>query len=143
MAGSGLQLESGNGQARETLLAVYGAEAAEGMLEVHGEDPENGYGVDGFISAPNLHRSNRTYMAFFVNRRWVQSRMLSFSLEEAYHGLLPERRYPMAAINLTVPYGEVDVNSHPAKREVRFHQEGKVFSALQRTVRGSSGFSFM
>ena len=128
---------SGNGQARETLLAVYGSEAAEDMLEVHGEDPENGYGVDGFISAPNLHRSNRTYMAFFVNRRWIQSRMLSFALEEAYHGLLPERRFPLAAINLTVPYSDVDVNSHPAKREVRFHQEGKVFSALQRTVRAA------
>ena len=135
--GRRLLTSSGNGQPRETLLAVYGAEAAEDMLEIHGEDPENGYDVDGFISAPNLHRSNRTYMAFFVNRRWIQSRMLSFALEEAYHGLLPERRFPMAAINLTVPYGEVDVNSHPAKREVRFHQEGKVFSALQRTVRAA------
>ncbi|MED5568212.1 MAG: DNA mismatch repair endonuclease MutL [Chloroflexota bacterium] len=135
--GRRLLTSSGNGQPRETLLAVYGAEAAEDMLEIHGEDPENGYDVDGFISAPNLHRSNRTYMAFFVNRRWIQSRMLSFALEEAYHGLLPERRFPMAAINLTVPYGEVDVNSHPAKREVRFHQEGKVFSALQKTVRAA------
>ena len=135
--GRRLLTSSGNGQPRETLLAVYGSEAAEDMLEIHGEDPENGYDVDGFISAPNLHRSNRTYMAFFVNRRWIQSRMLSFALEEAYHGLLPERRFPMAAINLTVPYGEVDVNSHPAKREVRFHQEGKVFSALQRTVRAA------
>ena len=135
--GRRLLTSSGNGQPRETLLVVYGAEAAEDMLEIHGEDPENGYDVDGFISAPNLHRSNRTYMAFFVNRRWIQSRMLSFALEEAYHGLLPERRFPMAAINLTVPYGEVDVNSHPAKREVRFHQEGKVFSALQRTVRAA------
>ena len=135
--GRRLLTSSGNGQPRETLLVVYGAKAAEDMLEIHGEDPENGYDVDGFISAPNLHRSNRTYMAFFVNRRWIQSRMLSFALEEAYHGLLPERRFPMAAINMTVPYGEVDVNSHPAKREVRFHQEGKVFSALQRTVRAA------
>ena len=135
--GRRLLTSSGNGQPLETLLVVYGAEAAEDMLEIHCEDPENGYDVDGFISAPNLHRSNRTYMAFFVNRRWIQSRMLSFALEEAYHGLLPERRFPMAAINLTVPYGEVDVNSHPAKREVRFHQEGKVFSALQRTVRAA------
>jgi DNA mismatch repair protein MutL len=135
--GRRLLTSSGNGQPRETLLVVYGAEAAEDMLEIHGEDPENGYYVDGFISAPNLHRSNRTYMTFFVNRRWIQSRMLSFALEEAYHGLLPERRFPMVAINLTVPYGEVDVNSHPAKREVRFHQEGKVFSALQKTVRAA------
>ena len=126
---------SGNNKPRETLLAVYGAEIAEGMLEVAAEEPDGN--LNGFISAPSLHRSNRTYMSFFVNRRWVQSRMLSFALEEAYHGLLAERRYPVAAVHITVPYEDVDVNTHPTKREVRFHQEGKVFSLLQRAVRAT------
>ena len=101
------------------------------------QDPETGYGVSGFISAPRLNRANRTYMTFFVNRRWIQNRMLAFAVEEAYHGLLPERRYPLAALNLILPYSEVDVNSHPAKREVRFHNESKVFSVLQRAVRAA------
>ena len=127
----------GNGKPRETLLALYGADVAAAMLEVEGEDPETGYRVEGFTSPPNVHRANRSYMTFFINRRWVQSRMLSFSLEEAYHGLLPERRYPLAALNLTLPFEDVDVNSHPSKREVRFHQEGKVFSTLQRAVRAA------
>ena len=127
----------GNGRPRETLLALYGAELAGGMLEVLGEDPETGYQVEGFISPPNLHRANRTYMTFFVNRRWVQNRMLSYALEEAYHGLLPDKRHPVSALNLTLPYSDVDVNSHPAKREVRFHHEGKVFSTLQRAVRAA------
>jgi DNA mismatch repair protein MutL len=125
----------GNGQAREALLAVYGPEAARNMLEVHGENPETGYQVDGFVSTPNLSRANRTYMTFFVNRRWIQSRMLSFALEEAYLGLLQVKRYPLAALNISLPYGDVDVNSHPAKREVRFHNESGVFSAVQRAVR--------
>ena len=127
----------GNGKPRETLLALYGSEVASGMLEVQGEDPETGYRVEGFISPPGLHRANRTYMTFFINRRWVQNRMLSYALEEAYHGLLPDKRHPLAALNLSLPYGDVDVNSHPAKREVRFHQEGKVFSTLQRAVRAA------
>lgn len=127
----------GNGKPEETLLAVYGSEVANGMLEVHGEDPETGYQVDGFASAPSLHRSNRTYMTFFANQRWIQSRMLSFALEEAYHGLLPDKRYPLAVLNLSLSYGDVDVNSHPAKREVRFHREGKVFATLQRAVRAT------
>ena len=127
----------GNNRPRETLLAIFGNEVAEGMLEVLGEDPDTGYRVEGFASPPSVHRANRTYLTFFVNHRWVQSRMLSFSLEEAYHGLLPEKRYPLAAINLSLPYSDVDVNSHPAKREVRFHQEGKVFSTLQRAVRAA------
>ena len=125
----------GNGQARESLLAVYGPEAAANMLEVHGEDPETGYQVDGFTSAPNLSRANRGYMTFFVNRRWIQSRMLSFAVEEAYLGLLQVKRYPLAALNLSVPYEDVDVNSHPSKREVRFHQENRIFSTVQRAVR--------
>ena len=127
----------GNGRTRETLLALYGADVAGAMLEVHGEDPESGYQVEGFISPPSLHRANRSYMTFFVNHRWIQSRMLSFALEEAYHGLLPDKRYPLTAINLAMPYGDVDVNAHPTKKEVRFHQEGKVFSALQRAVRAA------
>ncbi|MDP6549057.1 MAG: DNA mismatch repair endonuclease MutL [Dehalococcoidia bacterium] len=127
----------GNGRARETLLTLYGAEVAEAMLEVTGEDPETGYLVEGFTSPPSLHRANRSYMTLFVNRRWVYSRMLSYALEEAYHGLLPDRRYPLAALNLSVSYDEVDVNSHPSKREVRFHREGKAFSTLQRAVRAA------
>ena len=133
--GKRLLSTSGNNKPREALLAVYGSEIAGEMLEVAAEEPDGS--LHGFISAPNLHRSNRTYMSFFVNRRWVQSRMLSFALEEAYHGLLAERRYPVAAVHITVPYEDVDVNTHPTKREVRFHQEGKVFSLLQRAVRAT------
>ena len=125
----------GNGLPREALLAVYGPQAATAMLEVHGEDPESGYQVDGFAGAPSLTRANRTYMTFFVNRRWVQSRMLSFAVEEAYSGLLQVKRYPLAALNISIPYADVDVNAHPSKREVRFREESRVFSTVQRAVR--------
>ena len=125
----------GNGLPREALLAVYGPQAATAMLEVHGEDPETGYQVDGFAGAPSLTRANRTYMTFFVNRRWVQSRMLSFAVEEAYLGLLQVKRYPLTALNISIPYEDVDVNAHPSKREVRFKEESRVFSTVQRAVR--------
>ncbi|MCY4367379.1 MAG: DNA mismatch repair endonuclease MutL [Chloroflexi bacterium] len=127
----------GDANGENTAVAVYGPSVASNLLKVSGEDPETGYEVQGFIGNPGLHRANRTYMTFFVNRRWIQSRMLTFALEEAYQGMLPERRYPLAALNLAVPYEDVDVNSHPAKREVRFRQDGKVYSALQRAVRAA------
>ena len=138
----------GNGQPREALLAVYGSQVAGGMLEVHAEDScptlspsegelKGGYAVEGYIGAPSVSRANRTYMTFFVNRRLIQSRMLSFAVEEAYAGLLQTKRYPVAAINVVMPYDEVDVNSHPAKREVRFHNENRVFSLTQRAVRAA------
>ena len=127
----------GSNRPAEALLAVYGREVASGMLEAPGDDDGEGYRVSGFVSAPGLTRANRTYMTFFVNRRWIQNRMLSFAVEEAYHGLLPEKRYPLAILNLELPYNEVDVNSHPAKREVRFHFERKVYAAVQRAVRAT------
>ncbi|MDA1127161.1 MAG: DNA mismatch repair endonuclease MutL [Chloroflexi bacterium] len=125
----------GNGHPREALLAVYGPQAATAMLEVHGEDQESGYQVDGFTGAPSLTRANRTYMTFFINRRWVQSRMLSFAVEEAYMGLLQVKRYPLSSLNISIPYEHVDVNAHPSKREVRFQDESRVFSTVQRAVR--------
>jgi len=127
----------GSGVPREALLAVYGSQAATAMLEVHGEGSESGYQVDGFVGAPSLTRANRTYMTFFVNRRWVQSRMLSFAVEEAYMGLLQVKRYPLAALNISIPYEDVDVNYHPSKREVRFREENLVFSTVQRAVRSA------
>ena len=125
----------GNGVPREALLAVYWPQAATAMLDVHGGDSESGYQVDGFASAPSLTRANRTYMTFFFHRRWVQSRMLSYAVEEAYMGLLQVKRYPLAALNISIPYHDVDVNSHPSKREVRFRDESRVFSTVQRAVR--------
>ena len=127
----------GNGQPREALLSVYGSQVAQSMLDVDGEDAGTGYTVEGFAAAPNISRANRTYLTFFVNRRLVQSRMLSFAVEEAYAGLLQVKRYPVAAINLVIPHSEVDVNSHPAKREVRFHHENRVFSLTQKAVRAA------
>ena len=128
---------SGSGQPREALAAVYGATAAAQMLAVQAAHPDTGYSVEGFISAPGLSRANRTYLTFFVNRRWIQSRMLAYAVEEAYAGLLQVKRYPLAALNIGMPYADVDVNSHPAKREVRFLHDNAVFAAVQRAVRAA------
>ncbi len=128
---------TGDGRLPNAAVSIYGADAAANLLEVSEEDSETGYSIEGLVGNPSLHRANRTYMTLFVNRRWIQSRMLTFALEEAYHGLLPEKRYPLAAINISLPYEDVDVNSHPAKREVRFRHDGQVYSALQRAVRGA------
>ncbi len=135
-------LSLGNGNGRDALVAVYGAQVAEGMLpasfRLEGEDCS----IAGYVSASSLHRANRTYMTFLVNRRLVQSRTLSYALEEAYQGFLPQRRYPLAVLAVQVPPTQVDVNVHPAKREVRFTHEGKAFTLVQRAVREALvGFS--
>ncbi|MFQ5860727.1 MAG: DNA mismatch repair endonuclease MutL [Dehalococcoidia bacterium] len=129
----------GRGDVREALAAVYGAEVAQGMLQVTWEDnpPEGSYRVQGLVSPPSLSRANRSYITLLVNRRWVSSRSLTYALEQAYQGFLQEGRYPLAVLDLRIPYPEVDVNVHPTKREVRFRREDRVFATLQRAVRGT------
>jgi DNA mismatch repair protein MutL len=74
-------------------------------------------------------------MTFFINGRWVQDIPLNAALMQAYHTLLMVGRYPLATIFLEVEPGAVDVNVHPAKAEVRFREQDKVFSFVQRAVR--------
>ena len=116
------------------MTAVYGRETVEALLKVEGTD-KDGRRVSGFASSPSLTRANRSGINFYVNRRWIQSRMLLQAVEEAYRGLLMEGRHPLVVLHLELPAIEVDVNVHPAKREVRFHYDGAVFSAVQRSVR--------
>ncbi|MFC1935297.1 DNA mismatch repair endonuclease MutL [Chloroflexota bacterium] len=125
---------SGNGSFRDALVIVYDSQTVEGILEVGGSDSE-GRRTWGYVSPPSLHRANRSAINFYVNRRWVLSRLLLQAVEEAYRGLLMEGRHPLVALQVELPPAEVDVNVHPAKREVRFHHEGSVFSLVQRGVR--------
>lgn len=133
---------TGSGELRDVLATVLGAETARAMIAVASEpaatpDGDEGVRVSGFISQPAVTRSTRAYLSFFVNRRWVQNRMLGFAVEEAYHTLLQVGRHPLAVLRIELPPDQVDVNVHPAKSEVRFVRERDVFSAVQRAVRAA------
>jgi DNA mismatch repair protein MutL len=128
----------GSGSLRDVLGVVYGTEIGRSLLEVIGSD-ETGDPlmprVVGLVSPPSVTRATRGYISFFVNQRWVQSRMLSFALEDAYQGLLITGRHPVAAVNLFLPPQELDVNVHPAKSEVKFRHERDMFGLLHKAVR--------
>ena len=124
---------SGDGDRRAILAALYGVDVAKQMLEVMSE--EEGLRLTGFISPTSLTRSNRREITFFINGRWVHDVSLSTALLQAYHTLLMVGRYPLTALFLEIPPDEVDVNVHPAKAEVRFRNQDKVFSFVQRSVR--------
>ena len=128
-------LTDGNGELRDAIAAVYGADVAAAMLLVR---PGDGLvAVDGLAAAPQVSRAGRGYVSLFVNGRWIQSRRLAYAVEEAYRGLLMVGRYPIAVLHLRLPLEEVDVNVHPTKAEVRFRDESAVFGAVQRAVRAA------
>jgi len=124
---------TGQGDRREVLAGLYGVDVARQMLEVVFD--EEYLRVNGFISPVALTRSNRKEITFFVNGRWVQDTSLAAALLQAYHTLLMVGRYPIAALFVELDPEEVDVNVHPAKVEVRFRSQERVFSGVQRAVR--------
>ncbi|HUH95725.1 MAG TPA: DNA mismatch repair endonuclease MutL [Anaerolineales bacterium] len=132
---------SGDGDRRTVLAALYGVEVARQLLEINAAegDPATGSGheikLSGYTSPTALTRSNRKDIIFFVNGRWVQETPLTAALLQAYHTLLMVGRYPLAAIFVEIAPEEVDVNVHPAKAEVRFRNQDKVFGFVQRAVR--------
>jgi DNA mismatch repair protein MutL len=129
----------GSGQLIDSVIEVYGVEIAQNMLEIRSDGKwENGavyLGITGTVGSPAVSRSNRGCLSFFINRRWVNSRLLAWAVEEAYHGLLPQGKHPIAVINISLPHQAVDVNVHPTKTEVKFQNEHRVFGTVQKTVR--------
>jgi len=126
---------TGNGDLRDVVSQIYGVEVAQGMLNL--EEKGTLAKVSGLISLPSLSRSNRNYLSFFVNRRWIRSPLLTRATEQAYHGLLMDGKHPIAVINVSLPSEEVDVNVHPAKAQVKFRQEQAVFAGIEKAVKGA------
>jgi len=121
-----------NGDLRQVVSEIYGSEVAQSMLKV--EQKDGLAKVGGLTSPPSLARSNRNYLSFFVNRRWVRSPLLTRATEEAYRGLLMDGQHPMAVINISLPTQELDVNIHPAKAQIKFCNEQAVFGSVQKAI---------
>jgi DNA mismatch repair protein MutL len=123
---------SGDGDRRRAIVAVFGAQVAAELIEL----AESGV-VTGMVSQPRLSRGSRDGIVLAVNGRPISSRALVYALEECYQGRLERGRHPVAVLDLHIDPELVDVNVHPAKKEVRFRDEGAVFGALQRSVRAA------
>jgi len=143
VASEGRQLFAtpGDGQLTSVLVEIYGLQVAEQMVPISSldgrdDDPERPV-VTGYTSLPSCYKSTRQHMSFFVNHRWVLSRMLSYAVEEAYHSLLLPGRHPIAVVNIAVDPAQIDVNVHPAKTEIRFLKERRVYAAILRAIRGA------
>jgi DNA mismatch repair protein MutL len=123
----------GDGSLRNAVSQIYGLEFAQRML---GVEEESAFArVNGLVSPPSLNRTNRSYLTFFVNRRWIRSPLLTRAAEEAYHGLLMEGRHPVVILNLALPGRELDINVHPTKAQVKFHNEQVMFVTIKKAIR--------
>lgn len=111
---------------------IFGRQFTADSLAV--DAAEEGLRLTGLIGKPGVSRAARHEMITFVNHRPVDSRTLNYALIESYTTSLPKGRYPVAVLFLEMNPAAVDVNVHPAKREVRFRSEGQVRGFVVRTV---------
>lgn len=125
----------GDGKLQSAIYAAMGRQYAKEMVEIQGKS--QGVAVTGFVGKPTANRGSRSYQHFFVNGRYVKSRLLSAALEEAYKNQMMVGRFPIGVVHIQVPPTAVDVNIHPAKTEVKFLREGDVFDAVHYTVLGA------
>ena len=123
---------SGSGRLKDVIYYVYGKEIAKMLLEVSGENEF--MKVSGFIGKPELSRGNRSFENTYVNGRYIRSTILTKAVEEGFKGFLMQHRFPFALLSIDMKGGEVDVNVHPRKMEVRFSRGQEVYETITELV---------
>ncbi|HRI87362.1 MAG TPA: DNA mismatch repair endonuclease MutL [Candidatus Hydrogenedentes bacterium] len=118
---------------RERIALIWGLSFLKDMIAIDGE--QAGYRIHGFIGTPALSRSQRSHQYFFLNRRPVVNRSLQYGFEDGYRSLLTIGRHPVGILNIETHPRLVDVNIHPAKREIRFRDERVARDAIRDIVR--------
>lgn len=124
---------SGNGKMQDVIYAIYGKDIANNILDV--DYTYEDIHITGVVGKPEIARSNRSYQMFFVNQRFVKDKTLSGAAENSFKGLLPIGKYGFLVLNIDMDPSKVDVNVHPAKLEVRFQEENKVFKAIYHAIK--------
>ncbi len=118
----------GDGRMESAVYCLLGREIAGDMLPIASDD--GAVAASGFISSPRGGRGSRAMQYFFVNGRSVKSQLLQAAVEQAYRNTLLTGKYPACCVYVSLSPGAVDVNVHPAKAEVKFSDEKRVFDAV-------------
>lgn len=126
-------LRSPASELRDTIVHIYGNEAARAMLPVYFESSLAK--VTGFVSKPSLTRGSLDYQYFYINNRSINSRAISFALRDGYGTLIPKGRFPVAVLKIYVDTKEVDVNVHPTKNQVRLSHEREICDIVAEAVK--------
>lgn len=124
---------SGNYSVKDVIYSVYGREIAKALLEVSYEN--DFMKIEGFVGKPEISRGNRTFENYYINGRYVKNKIITKAIEDGYKGLVMQHKFPFVSLRIEMDGNDLDVNVHPAKREVRFARETEVYTAIYETVR--------
>ena len=124
---------SGNGSLKDIIYSIYGKSIAAELLEIN--DDTEGIRIRGFIAKPAVFRKNRNFENYFVNGRYVKSKVVARAIEEGFRLKLMQHSYPFTCFMLEIDPEKVDVNVHPTKMEVRFSDEKAIYDFISETIR--------
>lgn len=133
VSGENMFITPGNGKLYDVILNIYQRQISKNLIEVNFE--ENGIKLEGFISSLDISRGNRQYQIAFVNHRYVKSKTVEEAIGTVYRTLIPHNRFPITFLNIQLDPSLIDINIHPSKTEIRFHQEGVVKDLIYKALR--------
>ena len=124
---------SGNSNLKEIIYHIYGRDIATNLLEIQGENEF--FSIHGFIGKPLISRGNRNYENYFINGRYVKSKLIAKSIEEGYKSFVMQHKYPFTVFHISINGQLLDVNVHPTKMELRFSNGDVVYHFLEKLIR--------
>lgn len=124
---------NGNGSLKDVIYQIYGRETASNLIAIKAEN--SFMKIEGFIGKPVLSRGNRQAETYFINQRYIKSKLISRAIEEAYKSFTMVHKYPFTVLHIEIKPELLDVNVHPAKMEVRMKREEEVYSFIYTTLR--------
>ena len=125
-------MTTGSGDLKEVIYRIFGKDTAKEMVPVS-YDVE-GIRIDGYLGSPVLNRPNRNFENYFLNQRYIRSDVVARGIEEGYSGYTMQHKFPFCVLHISIDSSEVDVNVHPSKMDVRFHDRQGCFDHISRAV---------
>ena len=136
---------TGSSDLATAISEIYSKDLIKELSEINFEDNQFNLNIKGFISNPDFTRSNKKAVYVFVNGRTVKCPIISKAIDTALKDLIPSGKYPFAALNITMPANEIDVNVHPSKREIKYTKPNLIFnfvySAIKNALEGKPPFN--
>ena len=123
---------SGNANLRDVIYSIYGREITRELIPIQWE--QNGVKLDGFAGKPVIARGNRAFENYYINGRYVKSKIIMKAIEDSYKPYMMQHKYPFVCLNFEVPGDEVDINVHPTKMEVRFQKQKEIYEAVYEAL---------
>lgn len=123
---------SGNANLRDVIYGIYGRDITRELVEISCE--KEGISIHGFAGKPVIARGNRTFENYYINGRYVKSKIIMKAIEDAYKPYMMQHKYPFVCLQYQISGEEIDVNVHPTKMEVRFQNQQAIYQATYDSI---------